>query len=121
MVAEGGGSLQGNEVARYQAIFVGGQEPSPSPTHLAQGVSEVWAATACLEKAQPCPQAKGPGAALCEEPGFPDLPPGIRCTSSADPGLFHPERKIQWVRGAQQPTFIDKLLSDSGMVRSLAR
>lgn len=42
MVAEGGGSLQGNEVAHYQAIFVGGQEPSPSPTHAAQG-GEVWA------------------------------------------------------------------------------
>ena len=28
MVAEGSDSLQGNEVARYQAVLVGGQEPS---------------------------------------------------------------------------------------------
>lgn len=102
MVAEGNDSLRGNEVAHYQAIFVGGGEPSCRPAYSAQE-AELWACAASPEKAQPCLHAQRPLSPLRDGPGFPDLPPGNRYASHADPGLPRPQRRSQWVRGAQQP------------------
>lgn len=66
---------------------MGGQEP----------------AAACLEKVQPCLHAKGPLVTLCDKLGFPNLPTCDRHDLNADLRFFHTERKIRWVKEAQQP------------------
>lgn len=81
---------------------MGAKRPAPAQLPQPRDVSSGHAA-ACLEKAQPCLLAKGSLLPLCDEPGFANLPPGDGCDSDADPRLLCPERKIQWVRGAQQP------------------
>lgn len=77
---------------------------SPAPAQLPQPRDvSLGHAAAYLEKAQPCLHAEGSLTLLCDEPGFSNLPPGDGCDSNADPRLLCPERKIRWVRGAQQP------------------